>query len=129
MADRMRFVTLRPDRGWAEEILSQDGGPNTNHTAENRKMATDIVMNIGEALAGEGNEIAHIDLLIGKKEGPVGTGVRQCPGKPVGRAHQTYSGTCATWASPTSPSCTGELLNATTANLEKIRTLTRVAAE
>jgi 5,6,7,8-tetrahydromethanopterin hydro-lyase len=28
---------------------------------------------IGEALAGEGNEIAHIDLLIGPKTGPVGT--------------------------------------------------------
>ncbi len=35
-------------------------------------MATNILMNIGEALAGEGNEIAHIDLLIGKKDGPVG---------------------------------------------------------
>ena len=35
-------------------------------------MAADIVMNGGEALVGEGNEIAHIDLLIGKKEGPVG---------------------------------------------------------
>jgi 5,6,7,8-tetrahydromethanopterin hydro-lyase len=30
-------------------------------------------MNIGEALVGEGNEIAHIDLLIGTKTGPVGT--------------------------------------------------------
>ncbi|MCX5659473.1 MAG: formaldehyde-activating enzyme [Planctomycetota bacterium] len=29
-------------------------------------------MFIGEALAGDGNEIAHIDLLIGDKEGPVG---------------------------------------------------------
>jgi 5,6,7,8-tetrahydromethanopterin hydro-lyase len=29
-------------------------------------------MYIGEALAGEGNEIAHIDLLIGNKDGPVG---------------------------------------------------------
>lgn len=29
-------------------------------------------MYIGEALAGEGNEVAHIDLLIGSKEGPVG---------------------------------------------------------
>ena len=29
-------------------------------------------MNVGEALFGEGNEIAHIDLLIGKKDGPVG---------------------------------------------------------
>jgi 5,6,7,8-tetrahydromethanopterin hydro-lyase len=29
-------------------------------------------MYIGEALSGEGNEIAHIDLLIGDKTGPVG---------------------------------------------------------
>lgn len=36
-------------------------------------MASDIVMNIGEALVGEGNEIAHIDLLIGTKQGPVGS--------------------------------------------------------
>jgi bifunctional enzyme Fae/Hps len=27
---------------------------------------------IGEALVGEGNEVAHIDLMIGNKEGPVG---------------------------------------------------------
>ncbi len=31
-----------------------------------------MAMYVGEALAGEGNEIAHIDLLIGDKEGPVG---------------------------------------------------------
>ena len=31
-----------------------------------------MTMFIGEALAGEGNEIAHIDLLIGSKDGPVG---------------------------------------------------------
>jgi 5,6,7,8-tetrahydromethanopterin hydro-lyase len=29
-------------------------------------------MFVGEALAGEGNEVAHIDLLIGSKDGPVG---------------------------------------------------------
>ncbi|MCA9245715.1 MAG: formaldehyde-activating enzyme [Planctomycetales bacterium] len=29
-------------------------------------------MLVGEALAGDGNEIAHIDLLIGDKDGPVG---------------------------------------------------------
>ena len=29
-------------------------------------------MYIGEGLVGEGNEIAHIDLLIGDKDGPVG---------------------------------------------------------
>ena len=40
-------------------------------------MASNIVMNIGEALAGEGNEIAHIDLLIGDKTGPVGAAFAQ----------------------------------------------------
>jgi len=29
-------------------------------------------MYVGEALVGDGNEIAHIDLLIGNKDGPVG---------------------------------------------------------
>jgi len=30
-------------------------------------------MFIGEALVGDGNEIAHIDLLVGSKDGPVGS--------------------------------------------------------
>ena len=29
--------------------------------------------NIGEALVGDGNEVAHIDLMIGSKNGPVGS--------------------------------------------------------
>lgn len=29
-------------------------------------------MYIGEALVGEGNEVAHIDLILGSKDGPVG---------------------------------------------------------
>ena len=36
-------------------------------------------MFIGEALAGEGNEIAHIDLLIGSKDGPVGNAFEEHP--------------------------------------------------
>ena len=32
-----------------------------------------MAMFVGEALAGDGNEVAHIDLLIGDKDGPVGT--------------------------------------------------------
>ena len=28
--------------------------------------------NVGEALVGDGNEVAHIDLMIGSKDGPVG---------------------------------------------------------
>ena len=31
------------------------------------------LMRVGEALVGEGNEVSHIDLLIGPKDGPVGT--------------------------------------------------------
>ncbi len=32
----------------------------------------DYTMLVGEALVGDGNEIAHIDLMIGSKSGPVG---------------------------------------------------------
>ena len=31
-----------------------------------------FTMKVGEALVGDGNEISHIDLLIGSKDGPVG---------------------------------------------------------
>ena len=33
---------------------------------------TEMSLYVGEALTGEGNEVAHIDLLIGDKGGPVG---------------------------------------------------------
>lgn len=39
--------------------------------------ATGKVYLIGEALVGEGNEVAHIDLLIGDKNGPVGDAFAQ----------------------------------------------------
>ena len=39
---------------------------------QNRGDGNTMSMYIGEALAGDGNEIAHIDLLIGDKQGPVG---------------------------------------------------------
>jgi 5,6,7,8-tetrahydromethanopterin hydro-lyase len=32
---------------------------------------------IGESLAGDGNEVAHIDLMIGPKNGPVGAAMAQ----------------------------------------------------
>src|SRR5680860_1065547 len=31
-----------------------------------------ITLSVGESLVGEGTEVAHIDLLIGSKSGPVG---------------------------------------------------------
>jgi len=36
-----------------------------------------MAMFIGEALNGDGNEVAHIDLLIGDKDGPVGNAFAQ----------------------------------------------------
>jgi len=35
-------------------------------------MASDLTLLVGEALVGDGNEVAHIDLLIGSKTGPAG---------------------------------------------------------
>lgn len=35
------------------------------------------VMLLGESLVGDGNEVAHIDLLIGSKDGPVGAAFAQ----------------------------------------------------
>ena len=32
-----------------------------------------MTFHVGEALVGEGNEVAHIDLIIGDKSGPAGT--------------------------------------------------------
>ncbi len=33
---------------------------------------------VGESLVGEGNEVAHIDLMIGPKDGPAGHAFAQC---------------------------------------------------
>lgn len=39
-------------------------------------MARDLM--VGESLVGEGNEVAHIDLVIGSKSGPVGHAFTEC---------------------------------------------------
>lgn len=36
-----------------------------------------MMMSVGEALVGDGNEIAHIDLIIGDKSGPAGVAFAQ----------------------------------------------------
>ena len=43
----------------------------TNMADENVEASASTYL-IGEALVGEGNEVAHIDLLVGDKDGPVG---------------------------------------------------------
>jgi formaldehyde-activating enzyme len=42
-----------------------------------------FTLTIGEALAGEEPEVAHIDLMIGKKDGPVGTAFARAKASPV----------------------------------------------
>jgi len=51
-----------------KEVLDQMPTPPTAKAAAD----TGCVYLIGEALLGEGNEVAHIDLMIGDKSGPVG---------------------------------------------------------
>lgn len=46
-----------------------------------------IGIRFGEALVGEGNEVAHIDLIVGDKDGPAGIGFA------FGLAHQSYGHT------------------------------------
>jgi bifunctional enzyme Fae/Hps len=48
------------------------GGISTNYLSETVETHQKYTYLIGEALIGEGNEVAHIDLLMGDKEGPVG---------------------------------------------------------
>ncbi|MEM3442605.1 MAG: bifunctional 5,6,7,8-tetrahydromethanopterin hydro-lyase/3-hexulose-6-phosphate synthase [Candidatus Bathyarchaeia archaeon] len=52
-----------------EEIVREESANILSEAAEFPKKYTYL---IGEALVGEGNEVAHVDLLIGDKEGPVG---------------------------------------------------------
>ncbi len=42
-----------------------------------------LTLGVGEALAGEESEVAHIDLLIGKKDGPVGAAFAQAKASPA----------------------------------------------
>jgi 4-hydroxy-tetrahydrodipicolinate synthase len=42
-----------------------------------------FTLRIGEALAGEEPEVAHIDLMIGKKDGPVGTAFARAKASPA----------------------------------------------
>ncbi len=42
-----------------------------------------FALRVGEALAGEEPEVAHIDLLIGKKDGPVGAAFAQAKASPA----------------------------------------------
>ena len=42
----------------------------------------DFDLRVGEALAGDGSEVAHIDLMIGRKDGPVGEAYARAKASP-----------------------------------------------
>lgn len=76
----MRTSRVEPGPTWGDgfqgwgDLLSSPGLRRLVETAVELffKGVLRMSMFIGEALAGDGNEIAHIDLLIGSKDGPVG---------------------------------------------------------
>src|SRR5262249_59817207 len=68
-----RYFSLCLGRG-RRSIVLRVGTPGYD-TATARGDA-DMSMYIGEAVVGEGNEGAHIDLLIGSKDGPGGVAFR-----------------------------------------------------
>jgi len=43
----------------------------------------DFHLRVGEALAGGGSEVAHIDLMLGRKDGPVGAAYARAKASPV----------------------------------------------
>jgi 4-hydroxy-tetrahydrodipicolinate synthase len=47
------------------------------------KIIRDFHLRVGEALAGKESEVAHIDLLIGKKDGPVGEAYARAKAAPT----------------------------------------------
>ena len=63
LSDRLPLQPTGQHSFWSAAKLDD-----SNSCEEKQSMS----MFIGEALAGDGNEVAHIDLLIGSKDGPVG---------------------------------------------------------
>jgi bifunctional enzyme Fae/Hps len=55
-----------------KEILETMSATNKEQLAQKPFQDSTNVYLIGEALVGEGNEVAHVDLLVGDKQGPVG---------------------------------------------------------
>ena len=73
-----RFLNIHRDTlyTWLKEFNVDfdkvSEGISTNLLSETVEGPPKYAYLIGEALVGEGNEVAHIDLLMGDKEGPVG---------------------------------------------------------
>ena len=61
-------------------------------------MAADFFL--GESLVGDGNEVAHIDLIIGSKSGPAGCRLRERARQQQGRVHHPPGGRRAEPALP-----------------------------
>jgi bifunctional enzyme Fae/Hps len=58
-----------------KEILDQLSTADLDDAPEEKSIASTYL--IGESLVGEGNEVAHVDLMIGDKSGPIGQAFAQ----------------------------------------------------
>ncbi len=78
--ERLGKITARPVKFEVKEKTLESRFKTIGVTPE---VIRDFELRVGEALAGEGAEVAHIDLMIGKRAGPVGEAYASAKASPV----------------------------------------------
>ncbi len=78
--ERLGKVKAKPVKFEVEEKILEERFKAVHVTPE---VIRDFKLRIGEALAGDGAEVAHIDLMIGKKEGPLGEAYARAKANPT----------------------------------------------
>jgi 4-hydroxy-tetrahydrodipicolinate synthase len=78
--ERLGKVKAKPVKFEVEEKILEERFKAVHITPE---VIRDFKLRIGEALAGDGAEVAHIDLMIGKKEGPLGEAYAKAKANPT----------------------------------------------
>jgi 4-hydroxy-tetrahydrodipicolinate synthase len=78
--ERLGKVKAKPVKFEVEEKILEERFKAVHVTPE---VIRDFKLRIGEALAGDGAEVAHIDLMIGKKEGPLGEAYAKAKANPT----------------------------------------------
>ena len=78
--ERLGKVKAKPVKFEVEEKVLEERFKAVHVTPE---VIRDFKLRVGEALAGDGAEVAHIDLMIGKKEGPLGEAYARAKANPT----------------------------------------------
>ena len=78
--ERIGKIVARPIKFEIEEKVLEERFTAIGVTPE---VIRDFQLRVGEALAGGGSEVAHIDLMVGRKDGPVGEAYARAKASPV----------------------------------------------